>query len=260
MSAFDLLTKPPVNPINNSGVAVRGQSAMWNDCPMTDIRADWNRGYHTEHDFTDGPVLTSRYTNTATGTSGAGTFTIASEEGGVATMDAGAVTTIGRGSQVQQATTVGAFIATATTGRIWFETRVKGTNIVDFLGAIGLATIDTAVLTSNLATFDVTDFIGFKSLLGTGTLTGTSIAATSATSAAAAIGSLSTAYQRIGFKVTNRSKVEFYLDGVLSASTVIATIPTGLMVPTFVTQAFGGGTQPTLSIDWFRCYVEQVSS
>lgn len=233
---------------------------LWFDCPWSQLKNDFGRGYTFEDDFTGAHDLTNKYTLTQATT---GTFLLIDEEGGVADLDC-ASSIVTRGGNVQYGSGVGEFASTQAAGKMWFEARVKATDIgssgPEFF--LGLHNIKTAIIASSAMDATASDWIGFKSLTDDSILLGTAAnnAASSAETTASDIHTfVDGTYVNLGFKVTNRDKVEFYVDGVKQTNTVAANIPTALMVPSLVCQS-DGTVDTIISIDWWMCAVEMVST
>lgn len=231
----------------------RGQSGLlWKDCPGGDLALDLNRGYLFIDDFKDLP--TGKYTATQ---ATAGTFALSDEEGGVALADCNS-TTATQGINVQLGSTVGEFAATQSAGKMWFEARVKASDIAtgpEFF--CGLSAIDTSVLASSANSS--TDHIGFESVTDDNVLLFHTENGGSRTSSTATIHTLVDGeYVKLGFRVTNQSKIEVYVNGA-KVDTLTSNVCTALMVPTLVCQS-GGTTDPIVGIDWWSVAVEQSAS
>lgn len=236
----------------------RGQSGLlWKDCPGGDLNIDLNRGYFFLDDFLDLP--TGKYTATQATT---GTFALSDEEGGVALADSGS-TTEAQGINVQLGSTVGEFAATQTAGKLWFEARVKASDITDsgtqkgpeFF--CGLSAIDTSVIAASANSS--TDHIGFESVSDDNVLLFHTENGGNRTSSTATIHTFADdEYVKLGFRVTNQSKIEVYVNGA-KVDTLTTNICTALMVPTLVCQS-GGTTDPIVGIDWWSVAVEQSAS
>lgn len=236
----------------------RGPSdhTLWKDCPWSQIGNDFGRGYRFADDFTDAHDLTNKYTATTATT---GTFLVIDEEGGVADADC-ASTTHRQGINVQASSTVGASFATQASGKMWFECRLKASDIAtgpEFF--VGLHNIDTTVIATSAMNGAAGDYIGFQSLTDDNVLLGVTADNVAQATGVSTTTLVDGTYVKLGFKVTDRSKVEFYVDGVKQTSTQTTRIPSALMVPTLVCQS-GGTTDPIVSIDWWMCAVEQVAT
>ncbi|MCP5019653.1 MAG: hypothetical protein GY938_30870 [Ketobacter sp.] len=133
---------------------------------------------------------------------------------------------------------------------IWFEARVK-TDQADEQWAIGLCAVDTTVIASGVWD-DVSDKVMFGHHTGTADKIDliTARGATEDDTADAADMTDNT-WVTLGFKITGLTKVEFYVDGVLTETgETAAAIPNATMVLTAVSQYEAAGG--ILSVDWVK--------
>lgn len=227
----------------------RGPSwALWNPAGslVADVKGgNFNRGFEAwDDDFAF--LSTGKYVATQAGS--AGTFALVDGDNGVARADCGDTTST-HGINVQLG---GAVTVTPTAGRIvYFEAYIKPAAIgtgPDFF--LGLAATDTTLIASSALT---SACIGFSSITadsillstckdGSGTTTGTGVTLVAGT------------WVKLGMKITGTSKVEFFVNGTIVA-TITANISTSGLRPTLVCQG-RGTTQPTIDIDWGKCFVQ----
>lgn len=208
---------------------VKGTS-LWQSCPMLAILLDPAVGHMFKDDFHQ---LTKAADNWILSVVTTGTAVAGALVGGVATMDAGAVTD-GQGPQIQSA---GVDFHPAAGKHIWFETRVKVSHISgDFF--FGLAELDTTILSTTAIT--TANHIGFKSLTGNGVLIGTGAKAAAEGTVAAVHTLVAATYVKLGFIVNGVDSITFYVNGVANATTLAtANVPIVGLTPSFVVHATG---------------------
>jgi hypothetical protein len=150
--------------------------------------------------------------------------------------------------------------------KMWFEASILMKDIATVANIfIGLHDIDTTILASGVLVDASNDWIGFKCETALSTLLGTccnntteSVTSTLLTFSSLYDGDVTTdgsAWLKLGFKVTNDDKIEFWVNGAKSASTITSNIPSALMVPSLVCQT-DGTVDPIMWIDHWACYVE----
>ena len=230
----------------------RGQSGkLWKDCPGGDLNIDLNRGMLWIDDFTDLP--TGKYT--ATQANSQGTFALGDGYGGLALADS-AGTTARDGINVQLNSTVGEVFQTQSSGKMWFEARIKADNITpEFF--CGLSVIDTTVIGTSANTS--ANHIGFESVSDDGVLLFHTENGGSRTSNTASVHTLvADTYVKLGFRVTKQSKVEVYVDNAL-VDTLTSNICTTDMTPTLVVQS-PGTVSPIVTMDWWSVGIEESAS
>lgn len=232
--------------------------AIWRDCNCVELGRAMGRGTILSIPFTRRSEITDfTVTNLTTGT-----FAQGDAAGGLALLDAGAATA-GQGAQAQWGTTVGMSFYTQTDGNLYFEARVKPVTIssVPFL-FIGLAGIDTTVFSNGTSGLLTRSAIGFKTVPttpttalsavthgSTNTESGSTYSQTTTGVATIADGT----WIKLGFRVTNQSTVEFYVDGVLKATHTLH-IPTAGLTPTLI--CYANGAQSVLHVDWMQAALQ----
>lgn len=249
--------------IQRPGQAGNGRmlSPMWDDCPRAEIRHDPGAGYFFEDDFMQDFTLTGRYTLTQ---ATQGTFAILDQRDGVAELDANS-TTQHQGAQIQAGSTVGERFAVLDNTSIWFEASILLKDIATVPNIfLGLHDIDTTILSSGALVDASNDWIGFKCETAVSTLLGTcsnntteSVTSTLLTLSSTYDGDVNTdgsAWLKLGFKVTNDDKIEFWVNGAKSSSSITSNIPSAALVPSFVCQT-DGTVDPIMWIDRVDCYV-----
>lgn len=240
----------------------RGLSPLWDDCPRYEIENDPAAGYFFRDDFMQDFTLTGRYTLTQ---ASAGTFAILDQRDGVAELDSNS-TTQHQGAQIQAGSTVGERFAIVANTKIWFEAQILLKDIATVPNIfIGLHDIDTTILSSGVLVDSSNDWVGFKCETALSTLLGTCCNNTteSVTSTLLTLSSLydgdattdGSAWLKLGFKVTDDDKIEFYVNGTKSSSVITSNLPSALLVPSFVCQT-DGTVDPIMWIDRVECYVE----
>ncbi len=225
-------------------------SKIWATCPRTAIlNGHLDKGWGFIEDFTERGVIDVTYGWTLTQAGSAGTCVSTDTKGGMITINAGH-TDAGDGANLQRSTTVGE-IFEAYTGKLYYECLLYMTACATADLFIGLATIDTTVMT-NVPAISAYG-IGFRSLTRDGVLlSGTYNASGTATGTGLTL--VASTWYKLGFVVDKDDKAEFYVDGVLVNTETTYIGGTGVnMVPTFVCQS-GGTNQPTMNIDWVACF------
>jgi len=219
----------------------RGTS-LWQSCPLLEMMADPTVGHVFFDDFhhltkaADDWILTQATAGTAV----AGTLA-----GGVATLNAGAVTD-GQGPQIQLA---GIDFQPAAGKHLWFETRLKISHISGDI-FVGLAELDTTLVATSALT--TANGIGFESFTGDGVLIASSEQATARGTVAAVKTLVAATYVKLGFVVNGVTDVTFYVDGVANATMLLtANIPIVALTPSFTVHATGTD-QAVLDIDWVK--------
>jgi len=228
---------------------------LWSKCPREAIMADPNFGHFFRDDFMD--LATGRYTITQ---ATAGTFVLdvtTTVDGGVALADCNS-TTDGQGINVQ-ATLAMPFKPKA--GQIlYFEARVKAADIAtgpDFF--LGLAEQDTTILASSA--ISTANHLGFLSLTDNNILLHSGEKAGTAVTGVAIHTLVEDTYVKLGFKVTDASKVEWWVNGVKQATSfdlAAANIPVVGLTPSLVCQTVGT-TDPIVHIDWWECFAHVLN-
>jgi hypothetical protein len=217
-------------------------TSLWQSCPLLAIMEDPTVGHIHFDDFhqltkaADNWILTAATTGTAV----AGVLA-----GGVATLDAGAITD-GQGPQIQSA---GVDFIPAAGKDLWFETRLKVSHVSgDFF--FGLTALDTTLVATSALT--ISDGIGFESFTGDGVLVASSEKATVRGTVAAVKTLVAATYVKLGFVVRGVTDVTFYVDGVANATLLLtANIPVLALTPGFTVHATGTD-QAVLDIDWVK--------
>jgi len=223
-------------------------SGVWADCPNLAIQADPGVAHVIEEDFNNIDAATmAGYTVTQATT---GTFALTDEVGGVALADCNSGTQH-QGVNIQK---LGECIKPAVGKNIWYECRFK---VVDTATTaqifVGLADIDGTLLPNGALDANA-DYIGLTVLT---TLAGVSeLSACKATNQDQVTGIktlVDGTYVKFAFKVTGVTKIEYWIDGVKGASSLLtAAIPIVDLTPTFVCQT-DSTTDPILHIDYFKC-------
>tara|TARA_R110000824_G_scaffold13979_3_gene60104 strand:- start:3913 stop:4659 length:747 start_codon:yes stop_codon:yes gene_type:complete len=248
MSAF---TKGITN-FQEEGSLVGQSYKLWKDCAIETLANDYNRGYVFKDNFLTLP--TGKYTATQ---ATAGTFALGDDEGGVALADCNS-TTVTQGINVQLNSTVGAAFRTQASGKLWFEARLKASDIAtgpEFF--CGLSSIDTTIIGTSANTS--ANHIGFESVSDDGVLLFHAEVAGVRTSGTATIHTLvEDTYVRLGFKVVDRARIEVYVNGA-KVDTLTAGFPLVGMVPSLVCQS-DGATDSIVHLDWWDCAVEKTAS
>jgi hypothetical protein len=211
------------------------------------LLGDLSGGYGFFDDFLD--IATGHHTITA---ATQGTFVLDDARYGVALADCDS-STVEQGVTVQRCGTTGESFAPVAKTILFFEARIKAADIAtgpEFF--LGLHSKDTTVIASSAMDAAASDWIGFKSLTDDNILLATTANNTTETTAASIHTLVEGTYVHLGFRVTDTSMVEFFVNGV-KVGTITATIPTALMVPTLVCQS-NGTTDPIVHIDWWACF------
>lgn len=219
---------------------------LWGDAPKVDPYEPGD-GVHYFDDFQGelDPTTACPWTITQTDTKG----TISHEAGA-----AGGVINFTNGGDSAddginaQKTNVAVTPAAGT--NIWFEARVK-TDQADEQWAVGLCAVDTTIVAAGVWD-DVSDKVMFGHHTGTADKIDliTARGATEDDTADAADMTDNT-WVTLGFKITGLTKVEFYVDGVLTETGVTAAaIPNATMVLSAVSQYEAAGG--ILSVDWVK--------
>lgn len=102
----------------------------------------------------------------------------------------------------------------ATGKNLWFETRVKTSDVTQHDFFVGLSIQDTAIIATPGA-----DLIGFRKDDGDALLDATSASTASGATSSVGLATLvNDTYVTLGFKVTTLDKIEFYVNGILVAT------------------------------------------
>lgn len=204
-----------------------------------------SRGYGFFDDFLDLP--TGRHTATQ---ATQGTFALDDARRGVVLADCNSATAT-QGINVQRCGTTGESFAALAGTCIWAEARIKAADIAtgpEFFW--GLAVIDTTIIATSALSAQA---IGFKSVTDDNVILATCKDGSSETTASSIHTFVDDAWVRLGFRITDDSLVEFFVNGE-RAGQITANIPTTEVVPSLVCQS-GGTTDPIIHMDWwaFAC-------
>ncbi len=243
--------------------AAHGQSpGLWHHLPSPGaISENFGLGTLFQDNFTQLSSSSSgvrRYTASQSGS--AGTFALDDAVYGVALADCADESTPGKGINVQACGSgTGEFFLPSTSTTLAFEARIK---VADFTAGstgpeffLGLAEIDTAVISSNVLHVD--NAIGWSSITDDGVLLFTGEKTNTANTETGHSLVLST-WVRLGFLIEVQSGLitaKQYINGVRQVSTtdlVAANIPLVAMVPTLVCQT-DGSVDSIVHIDWWQC-------
>lgn len=224
-------------------------SDLWRDCPRDEIMHDPGVGYYFRDNFTDLP--TGRYTATA---ATSGTFALDDAARGVALADSGAAVD-NQGINVQKAVGgVGELFIPKARCRIWAEAYLKLVTIStgpQFF--VGLHEIDTTIIAAGA--MSGSNYIGYQSVTDDGVLLFASNKAGTGTTKSATTAADGT-YLKLGFKVTDLTKIEYFINGVKQGETIAtANIPIVAMTPSLVCQS-AGTVRPVAHIDWWEFFAE----
>lgn len=182
-----------------------------------------------------------------------GTFALDDARRGVVLADCNS-STVTQGVTVQRSGAAGESFAPLAKTCIWFEARIKaadlGSSGPEFF--LGLHSIDTTVIATSAMDAAASDWIGFKSLTDNSILLATTSNNATETTASSIHTFVDDTYVHLGFRVTDDSQVEFYVNGV-KVGTITANIPTGELVPSVVCQT-AGTTDPIIHMDWWACF------
>ena len=225
-------------------------AGLWADCPKLAAIFDPSIGHGYREDFNNVDAATlAGYTLTDIGSSSP-TFTLCGTAGGVALLDA-VETTQHKGGQVQK---LGLCITPAAGKDIWFETRIKVADTITKVQLFaGLAAVDTSLLANGAVSHG--NGIGIASLT---TLAGVAELTASKAAAEGTVAGIKTLVEdtffNFGFKVNGVTSIEYFIDGVKGASTLLtANIPIVALTPSFVCQS-DGTNDPILHIDFWEYF------
>lgn len=204
--------------------------AIWESCPVNQIRNGTIEGAIFEDSFSD----LTKYTWTATQAT-AGTWALDTTNPGVALADCNS-TTVTQGINVQAASGLG-FVPKASS-YIWYEVRLKATDIAtgpEFFA--GLAEVDTTIIgTSAVST---ANHLAFTSVTDDGVLLLNGEKATAGNTEAGTT-LVEDTWVKLGLLVNGVTTCTGYVDGVaLDDALVTANIPIVNLVPSFVCQSDG---------------------
>lgn len=142
--------------------------------------------------------------------------------------------------------TIGESFAPESSKNLWFECRIKSNDVTQHDIFVGLHVQDTTAVASRGS-----DYIGFRTDDGDALLD-IECASGSASSSETGVATLvDDTWITLGFKVTGTSKIEYYVNNVLSA-TLTTNIPTALMKLT-IGHLTGEGAANELDIDYIIC-------
>lgn len=230
---------------NTTTQGLYGRTApLWEGVNWAQLRDDPSYGFGVIERFA--PYRSGDYTVTAAVT---GTQTQYAGFGGGAVLDSGA-STVNQGVSVQNLTP----FLPQTSGLLVYEIcgffSANGTGPQFFAG---LHETQAGILGASGAIGGTTDeFVGFHSISGNTLVTKNRATGTVQSQA---VGSLSTsgAVHRMGFKIYRQSKIEYYFDGVLLATTPTSQIPNSAMLYPSVVCRSNGTTRPTFTQYWWAC-------
>jgi hypothetical protein len=221
-----------------------GRSAvLWEGVNWSQLRDDPSYGHGVIERFS--PYRSGDYTVTQ---ATAGTQTqYAAAYGGVV-LDSGA-TTANQGVNVQNKTP----FLPQTNGVLVYETLgFFSANSTGPQFFCGLHEDDTTILTTSGAlTSD--ELVGFHSISGNTLLAKNQATGTIQSQAAGSLSTTAGTLIRLGFKIFRRSKIEFYVNGELLATTPTSQIPASAMLYPSVVCRSNGTTQPTFTQHWWAC-------
>lgn len=236
----------------------RPSSNLWHDCPVDfdgGLAAILGAGSCIAEDFTQG-IITGKQVDTAIDVTGGtdGSFALDDAAFGVAILDAGVDTNEFDGVQVQFGgnSTTGEMFKPTAGKRIWGEARITSTAAPRYFW--GLAQQDTTLVTSNALT---SQGLGFSSFTNDNIVIGMAKDGSSTTTATSIATITPATFVKLGFKVTGTGLIEFYVDGVKTANTIIANIPVTEMKPSFTCHIASNAATGQLKIDWFRIFQER---
>lgn len=252
----ELFTKP----MRKSGSVLRGLSpTIFHQAPLAQIAVGGiSEGFGILDDFVsfndESPWIVTNATS--------GTAILADAKGGVLDLDSAAAVD-GQGVQIQYGGATGAasFVPNAN-AKIYFEARVKVTDIgtsgsdtCDLF--VGLAEVDTTVVASGANSTD--NHIGFEHVDDDGAVDFHSEKAGSRSSSSAVHTLSDGTYVKLGILVDGVSKITPFVNGV--AGTAITTnVPIVALTPTLVCQS-AGTTDPIMSVDFVACcQAEQIDN
>lgn len=208
------------------------------------LLGDLSVGYGFFDDFLT--LATGHHTVTQSTT---GTFALDDVRYGVVLADCDSNTVV-QGVNVQRAGATGESFAALDKTSIWFEARVKavdlGSSGPEFF--LGLAVKDTTIIAASALSAQC---IGFSSVTDNSILLATCKDGSSTTTGTGHTFADGT-YVHLGFRVTDDSLVEFFVNGS-KVSTITANIPTTELVPSVVVQS-DGAVDTILHMDWWAAF------
>lgn len=218
-------------------------------CPGILNPVNINDVFLDSDDFVKAPITAEDYTLTA---ATQGTMALsAGADNGVLLLDCNSSTTT-QGANMQRI----ASSFTPKAGRdIWFEARVKiaDTGSLATCGEIfvGLSAINTAIIATSAVTATDNNFIGFSSVTDNGVLLTNSCKVAAVTTGTGATIAEDT-WITLGFHISGLDTIDFYVNGVNTATHTTAYIPIVALAPSFVMQS-SGTTDPIMHIDYWTC-------
>lgn len=228
-----------------SGNAALYSPALLAGFPL-DAFDDPDAGYGFETDFMELP--TGQWTATQATT---GTFALGDAAGGVVLVDCDS-STVAQGINVQLGGTAGETVCPAAGRIIIFSGRLK---FVDTASGpeffFGLHETDTTIIAASA--MSGSNYVGFSSVTDNKVLLANSMKA-SAGSTGTGHTMVEDTYALLEFKITNLTKVEFFVNGVKVSELLTTYIPIVEMRPSIVCQS-DGAVDTIVHWDTFGCRV-----
>lgn len=234
----------------------RPSALLWHDCPVDFDRGAFGMagdGACIVEDFTQG-IITGKQVATVIDVSETdATFAMLDAVNGLAELNAGTDANEFGGVQVQfgGGSTTGEMFKPTANKKIWGEARLYVTGAP--LMFWGLAQQDTTLVTSNALT---SQGLGFQSFTADRVMLGMAKDGSSTTTAASMGTLTASTFVKLGFKVTGTGLIQFYVDGLLKANTVVANIPVTEMKVSFTCHE-ALPLAATVVVDWFRVFQER---
>ena len=235
---------------------------LWDGAPLFETMINPARGYYYFNDMMEVDV---------SGSDGAGTLTVTKRtsgsvansliQGGGIILDAGAATTAQ--GITAQLITLGVLPEDGTTIRMeWRMSNDEGAGRIAMgLGAVGT----TAWVSDDTMATDADHAMFFKdggttdTAISASNSDGSNTVATDDVFTSQGTGFINYGIKIVGNGTNSTDSVDFYVDGVAAThADTQASIPDGIMVPTFETNA-DGTDQPVFVLDWLRILVTHAT-
>lgn len=254
-----LMLPDPVEICDLSAPAGAGPSEdLWQDCPWKEMLADPGHGktFFTDFMGADAPSAvdndpqgwTVTIVNNGTLDEGA-----VAQDGGVIVADAGNKTTADDGVNCQL---LSCGVLPAANKTIWFEARVKVNTVKDQY-FVGLASVDTTIITSGALDETTPSLVGFfHDVNSSNTTWGMAMSKAGSNDTSEDVVTMTAnTWRKLGFRVNGVTSIEFFNNGVsigTLTNTTADNIPAVAIALSLVSQFEDGAVAPELSVDWVR--------
>lgn len=244
---------------DNSGSAsgVGRSNVIWQDCPLSELRANPERGFEYFNHYL-GPIdVTTGDGYAITQVTSGAISGVATEEGGVLLVSSGGNASADDGVNVQLKNCM---FKAAANRKIWFEAKVKMSVTENDQYYIGLAGVQTALIAGGVLddTVDKCGFFGHPSAT-TNRLASVFSRGADQDGTEDVVTTVDDTYVKLGFTITGLSEVRFYANGVVvEIGSTAAKVPNAVMCLSYVAQVEQTSADAELSVDWVQIAQENL--